>query len=151
MFEKSVEKYYKWAKSNNTKFKGFRLWACDVSILLLPNNASTRELGIHKYGEKEIASIKLSVYFDVKAKIIAQVDIYGKQLSDLFCAIKSDISRIPDNVISIFDRGYGSTLLVLHLINDSIRKIIFIRHKNRPKPVIQPIKSFLDYALIQQM
>ena len=119
MFEKSVEKYYKWAKSNNTKFKGFRLWACDVSILLLPNNASTRELGIHKYGEKEIASIKLSVYFDAKAKIIAQVDIYGKQLSDLFCAIKSDISRIPDNVISIFDRGYGSTLLAyLHSLHN---------------------------------
>lgn len=119
MFEHSVKSYYKWVKNSKTKFKSYHLFACDVSIILLPNNASTRSLGTHKYRDKEIASIKLSVYFDVKAKIIAKVDIYSKLVSDLFCVIASDISKIPDNVISIFDRGYGSTLLAyLHCIHN---------------------------------
>jgi Transposase DDE domain len=120
-FEESVKSYYKHVRSSKNKFKKYRLWACDTSVLSLPDNVSTRELGIHKYRETEIAAVKLSVYFDVMAKIISQVHIFNKSISDLFCAIQSEIANIPFDVISIFDRGYGSTLLAyLHSFHNKM-------------------------------
>ncbi len=51
-FEEGAKSYYKHVKNSKIKFKGYRLWAGDTSVLNLPNNASTRELRVHKCKEK---------------------------------------------------------------------------------------------------
>ena len=122
-FKESVKSFYKHVKGNKIKFKHcglyYRLWACDSSSVSLPNNASTRTLGVRKCKEKEVASVKLSVFFDVKAQIIAQVSIIDKSISDLFGVIQSGIENIPTGVIAIYDRGYGALLLgYLHSVYD---------------------------------
>lgn len=143
MFNVVVRSYYKYAlKKSSHKFNSYRLWACDTSIQLLPNNSSTQELGIQKYGEMVIASIKISAYFDVKAKIIARVGIFNKSISDLFCCLSKQVIDIPSDVISIYDRGYGSLLLAY--LHDLYEKKYVVRLKTDFSNVVKKFVSSLD-------
>ncbi len=112
LFDLVVKNYYPYLllKSEHM-YKNFRLWACDCSIQLLPDNESTRELGTDKYRDSAIASIKISAYFDVLSQIICKVKLFDKSKSDLFCCLEQKIEELPSDVISIYDRGYGSLLL----------------------------------------
>lgn len=125
----SVKNYYNYQlQKSKHRYKGFRLWASDCSIQLLPDNESTRELGTHKYRDSEIASIKISAYFDVLSQIICRVNLFDKSKSDLFCCLEQKIEELPSDVISIYDRGYGSLLLgYLHSLH---KKKYVVRVKN---------------------
>jgi hypothetical protein len=143
IFNVVVESYYKYALQKSAhKFKSYRLWACDTSIQLLPDNTSTQKLGIQKYGEIEIASIKISAYFDVKAKIIACAGIFDKSISDLFCCLSKQVINIPSNVISIYDRGYGSLLLAY--LHDLYGKKYVVRLKTDFSNAVKRFVSSTD-------
>ena len=77
----------------------------------MPNNEETRKIGIHKNQFKEVASVKISAYFDVFAKIITQIALFDKRTADLLCCIQNQIKNIPTDVIAIYDRAYGSQIL----------------------------------------
>jgi len=110
IFIASVASFYKHQKAPT--FKGFRLWACDSTVQLLPDNAQTRLIGIHKNQFKSVASVKLSVYFDILSKLITQVAFFDKRTADLLCCIKQQVKAVPNDVIAIYDRAYGSQLLI---------------------------------------
>lgn len=78
---------------------------------MLPNTEETRKIGIHKNQYKEVASIKLSCYFDILNKILTSVSTHSKQTTDLNACLQKQIQEIPKDVIAIYDRGYGSHII----------------------------------------
>lgn len=92
-------------------FKNYRLWACDCTTQLLPDNEKTREIGVCSNQTGVYAAAKLSVYYDVLGKLLVGMEIADKGQSDLYCCVEKQVSGIPKDVISIYDRGYGSILL----------------------------------------
>jgi hypothetical protein len=93
------------------KFKNYRLWACDCTVQILPDSEENRKMGIHKNQFKEVASIKLSCYFDILNKILTSVSIHSKQTTDLNACLQKQVQEIPKDVIAIYDRGYGSHII----------------------------------------
>lgn len=77
----------------------------------MPDNEQTRKIGIHKNQYKEVASIKLSCYFDILNKILTSVSIHSKQTTDLNACLQKQVQEIPKDVIVIYDRGYGSHII----------------------------------------
>lgn len=59
-----------------------------------------------------MASVKISVYFDIFSKLITLVELFDKRTSDLVCCLSNHIKEIPKDTIAIYDRAYGSHILV---------------------------------------
>jgi hypothetical protein len=78
---------------------------------MLPNTEENRKIGVHKNQYKEVASIKLSCYFDILNKILTSVSLHSKQTSDLNTCLQKQIQEIPKDVLAIYDRGYGSHII----------------------------------------
>lgn len=110
LFNASVHAFYK-HHAKAERFRGYRLWACDCTVQMLPDTAETRKIGVHKNQYKEVASVKLSCYFDILNKIITSAAIYAKQTTDLNACLQKQIHEIPKDVISLHDRGYGSHII----------------------------------------
>jgi hypothetical protein len=108
-FKETVSSFYRHFKPNT--FKNYRVWACDTTCQLLPDNEETRKIGIHKNQFKEVASLKISVYFDIANKLITQFALFDKRKSDLLCCIENQVKNVPKDVIAIYDRGYCSQIL----------------------------------------
>jgi hypothetical protein len=109
VFYQTVLSFYKHYRAKT--FKNYRLWACDTSVQALPDNEETRKMGIHKNQHKSVASIKISVYFDVFNKLITLFELFDKRTADLMCCLKNQVKNIPKDVIAIYDRAYGSQIL----------------------------------------
>lgn len=77
-------------------------------------------MGLHKNQFKSVASIKLACYFDVLSRLLVQVEIFDKRVSDLLSCLRNQVQKVPQDTIAIYDRGYGSSLLVyLHTLYGS--------------------------------
>lgn len=79
---------------------------------LLPNNDATRQIGIHKNQYKEVASIKIIAFFDVFNQLLTQFSLFDQRNPDLNCCIEGQMQQLPKDVISLYDRGFGSQLLM---------------------------------------
>lgn len=110
LFERSVSAFYEHHQKAK-RWKNYRLWACDCTVQILPDNEETRKIGIHKNQYKEVASIKLSCYFDIFNKILTSVSTHSKQTTDLKACLQNQVQNIPKDVIAIYDRGYGSHII----------------------------------------
>lgn len=110
LFNVSVKAFYEHHKQIK-KFKNYRLWACDCTVQMLPNTEETRKIGVHKNQYKAVASIKLSCYFDILNKILTSVSTHSKQTTDLNACLPKQVQEIPQDVIAIYDRGYGSHII----------------------------------------
>ncbi len=108
-----VEQFYKLAPVK--RFKGLRLWACDGSVVKLPDNADTQSIGTHTNQHQTVASVKLLCYFDVLNSMIARFWLKNKRICELRL-VQPHLKDLPKDVLSIYDRHYGSHLMVfLHL------------------------------------
>ena len=108
-----VERFYQCAPIK--RFKGLRLWACDGSALKLPDNPNTRTIGTHTNQHQQVASVKLLCYFDVLNKVLARLWLKNKRICELRL-VEPYVKDLPKDVLSIYDRHYGSHLMVfLHL------------------------------------
>jgi hypothetical protein len=108
-----VERFYQLAPVK--RFKGLRLWACDGSVVKLPDNADTQTIGTHTNQHQRVASVKLLCYFDLLNGVIARLWLKNKRIQELRL-VAPHLEQIPKDVLSIYDRHYGSQLLVfLHL------------------------------------
>lgn len=58
-----------------------------------------------------MASVKISAYLDIYSKIITLVELFDKRTSDLVCCLANQVKKVPQNVIAIYDRAYGSQVL----------------------------------------
>jgi hypothetical protein len=112
-FSLLVERFYQCAPVK--RFKGLRLWACDGSALKLPDNSDTRTIGTHTNQHQQVASVKLLCYFDLLNKILARFWLRNKRICELRL-VEPCVKDLPKDVLSIYDRHYGSHLMVfLHL------------------------------------
>lgn len=139
--------FYKYAKPK--KFKGYRIWACDSTVQLLPNNEETRKIGIHKNQFKEVASVKLSVYFDIFSKMLVQCELFDKRTSDLLCCIKNQVKKVPKDVISIYDRAYGSQ--ILGILHENYGSKYVVRLRNEYSNVVNDfVQSGKDDLIVEE-
>ena len=108
-FAHFVTCFYRWAPIK--RYKGFRLWACDGSAIKLPDNADTRSIGTHTNQHGTCASVKLLCYYDLLNCILTRFWLKNKRVQELY-SLKEHIGEIPQDVLSIYDRHYGSHLLL---------------------------------------
>lgn len=80
-FSLVVEQFYQRAPIR--RFKGYRLWACDGSVVKLPDNADTQTIGTHTNQHRTVASVKLLCYFDVFNRVIARLWLKNKRIQDI--------------------------------------------------------------------
>jgi hypothetical protein len=104
-----VEQFYKLAPVK--RFKGLRLWACDGSVVKLPDNADTQSIGTHTNQHQTVASVKLLCYFDVLNGVIARLWLKNKRIQEIRL-LEPHLKDLPKDVLSIYDRHYGSHLMV---------------------------------------
>jgi hypothetical protein len=109
LFVEIVTSFYRHSKPH--LFKKYRLWACGTTVQILPNNEETRKIGIHKNQFKEVASIKISAYFDVFSCLLTQIGLFDKRKSDLLYCIETQVKSVTQDVIAIYDRACGAQIL----------------------------------------
>jgi hypothetical protein len=68
-------------------------------------------MGTHTNQHKTVASIKIATSYDVLNKVYTHVSIHPKQTADLRC-IQNEIKDKKADTITIYDRGFGSILLL---------------------------------------
>ncbi len=108
-FSLLVERFYQLAPVK--RFKGLRLWACDGSAIKLPDNPATRSIGTHTNQYGTIASVKLLCYFDLLNRVIARLWLKNKRIQEIRL-VEPHLKDLPKDVLSIYDRHYGSHLMV---------------------------------------
>lgn len=93
------------------RFRGYLLLASDTSCQLLPDSEETQKMGVHTNQHKTVASIKISTCFDLLNSVYFRASTHPKQTADLRC-IQPSIKDKPKDTLSIYDRGFGSILLL---------------------------------------
>jgi hypothetical protein len=93
------------------------LWACDGSVVKLPDNTDTQTIGTHKNQHLTVASwtengpFKLLCYFDVLNKIIARLWLKNKRIGEIRL-VEPYIQELPKDVLSIYDRNFGAHIII---------------------------------------
>jgi hypothetical protein len=138
-----VEQFYKRAPIK--RFKGYRLWACDGSVVKLPDNVDTQTIGTHKNQHLTVASVKLLCYFDVLNKMIARLWLKNKRIGEIRL-VEPYIKELPKDVLSIYDRNFGAHIIIfLHRHHGSN---CLIRMK---KGGFHQVRNFLASGLMEML
>jgi hypothetical protein len=138
-----VEQFYKRAPIK--RFKGYRLWACDGSVVKLPDNVDTQTIGTHKNQHLTVASVKLLCYFDVLNKMIARLWLKNKRIGKIRL-VEPYIKELPKDVLSIYDRNFGAHIIIfLHRHHGSN---CLIRMK---KGGFHQVRNFLASGLMEML
>jgi len=97
------------------RWKGFQLCAMDGTTVLLPDRASIgEEFGCHFNQAGPFALAQVMVCYDLLNGFCLQSNIAGAHADELSVAL-SWINHLPDNALTLYDRGYASfALIYLH-------------------------------------
>jgi hypothetical protein len=139
-FSLVVEGFYKRAPIR--RFKGYRLWACDGSVVKLPDNADTQTIGTHKNQHLTVASVKLLCYFDLLNKVIARLWLKNKRIGEIRL-VEPYIQALPNDVLSIYDRNFGAHIIIF--LHRHYGSPCLIRMKT--KEGFHQVKHFLESGL----
>lgn len=145
MNELLVEIFYG-SPSSVALWKGFRLCSIDGSCLTLPKNPSTRaEFGVHLNGNRQKSGLhetimgRLLVHFDLLNNLIVRSQLCAYTTSELSVTYQW-VENLMDNSLTIFDRGFGSFVLIY--LMQKYQKAFVIRLKaNFSMVVIEFVKS----------
>lgn len=55
--------------------------------------------------------MKIAAFFDVFNKLLTTFSLFDRRKSDLLCCLENQVKNIPQDVITVYDRGYGSQIL----------------------------------------
>jgi hypothetical protein len=80
-------------------------------VVKLPDNADTQSIGTHTNQHQTVASVKLLCYFDVLNGVIARLWLKNKRIQEIRL-LEPHLKDLPKDVLSIYDRHYGSHLMV---------------------------------------
>lgn len=104
-----------------SKFKGYIICACDGSIFDLPNTPTTKkafDIPSDTVFERFLSRGRVSCILDVHSKHILTSKIISRTVGEVKLAIEhlNNLNKRFDltKLIVIYDRGYGSTQLMLH-------------------------------------
>lgn len=109
MFAKLVSEFY--SQDTIKRFKTYLLLACDTTCQLLPDSEATRKIGTHTNQYKTVASQKIALFFDILNQFYYHASLHPKQAADLPC-VQDYIKELPKTTLTIYDRGFGSLLLI---------------------------------------
>lgn len=122
MSEGFIDKLYGKYKGFS-KFKGYIVCACDGSIFDLPNTPTTKKafnIPPDTVFERFLSRGRVSCILDVHSKHILTSKIVSKSVSEVKLAIEhlNNLNERFDlrKLIIIYDRGYGSTELMINTI-----------------------------------
>lgn len=106
-----------------SKFKGYIVCACDGSIFDLPNTPTTKkafDIPSDTVFERFLSRGRVSCILDVHSKHILTSKIVSRSVGEVKLAIEhlNNLNKRFDltKLIVIYDRGYGSTQLMLHIM-----------------------------------
>ena len=122
MSEEFIDKLYGEFKGFS-KFKGYIIGACDGSICQFPNNPTTKEafrIAIDTIFGRHLSRGRISCILDVNSNHILTAKIDSREVNEIMLAIEhlNNLKNRLDirKLITIYDRGYGSTELMIHTI-----------------------------------
>lgn len=126
-----------------SKFKGYIVCACDGSIFDLPNTPTTKKaFGIPAGNifKRFLSRGRVSCILDVHSKHILTSKIESKNVSEITLAIEhlNNLNRRFDlrKFITIYDRGYGSTELMIHTVYLDSKFLIRLNSKVFRKRIV---------------
>jgi hypothetical protein len=90
-------------------------------------------MGIHTNQHKTVASLKLALFYDLLNKLHYSASFHPKQTADLRC-IEDKIKDLPPKTLTVYDRGFGSILL------------LFLHSFYKSKCLIRVKKDFSNYV-----
>ena len=106
-----------------SKFKGYWVGACDGSIFDLPNHPTTKKafnISADTVFKRHLSRGRVSCILDVHSKHILTSKIVNRRVSEITLAIEhlNNLNEIfnLNKFITIFDRAYGSTALMTHIM-----------------------------------
>ena len=134
-----IDNFYTPDNEDLKLLRGFRVLACDCSIITLPFTSELKEqYGVVKnVSTLDIAQAKVSVLYDVLNELVLDIDLDKPRFSERDLALRHRHCWQPNDLI-IYDRGYPS----FEFINEHIRSGIdcLIRAKTAHS---QLIKTFI--------
>ncbi len=134
-----IDNFYTPDNEDLKLLRGFRVLACDGSIITLPFTSELKEqYGVVKnVSTLDIAQAKVSVLYDVLNELVLDIDLDKPRFSERDLALRHRHCWQPNDLI-IYDRGYPS----FEFINEHIRSGIdcLIRAKTVHS---QLIKTFI--------
>ena len=130
--------------SGFSKFKGYLVGACDGSIFDLPNTPKTKKaFGIIKdtIFKRSLSRGRVSCIMDVHSKHILTSKIVNRSVSEITLAIEhlNNLNKRfkLNKFITIFDRAYGSTELMVHIMYLDSKFLIRLNKKVFNKKISQ--------------
>ena len=127
-----------------SKFKGYIICACDGSIFDLPNTPTTKKafnIPPDTVFKRFLSRGRVSCILDVHSKHILTSKIVSRSVSEVKLAIEhlNNLNKRFDltKLIVIYDRGYGSTELMLYTIYLNSKFIIRLNSKVFKKKIQQ--------------
>ena len=130
------------------RWKGYLLLAVDGTGIRVPDTASNRKIiGEHKNQHGTIAASKILAVHDVLNRVFYDVFLHPRSVAELV-ALHLNFAKIPTDAITIYDRHYcDSLLLVRHL---KTRKPCLIRMKTKGVKVVENfLKSGETDAIVE--
>ena len=126
-----------------SKFKGYIICACDGSIFDLPNTPTTKKaFGIPAGNifQRYLSRGRVSCILDVHSKHILTSKIESKNVSEITLAIEhlNNLNKRFDlrKFITIYDRGYGSTELMINTVYLDSKFLIRLNSKVFRKRIV---------------
>jgi hypothetical protein len=124
-----VHSFYEYYGSNVKKWKGFLIIAVDGSTTTLFNKESVIEhFGCTKnqYGETPLA--RIMKFYDVLNNFVVFSKICSIKIGEQ-TIVENNIEALPENSLSIYDRGFPSFSLMYLLINQEHTRHFVMRSK----------------------
>lgn len=113
LLDRSIVAFYQHFET--ARWKGFRLWATDGSGFRLPDAPAVGDsFGWHGNQHNRVPSARMSVCYDLLNRLVTAVRLHPREISETWVAT-CHVQTIPEDVLMVYDRGYGSQIIpVLH-------------------------------------
>lgn len=121
------------AKNEMTMWKGHRVYAIDGSKLNVPRGLLDNGYKTPKNTSRHYPYAMMSCLYDVINGLIYDIDFVDHN-NERACA-ESHFSRLKNNDIVIFDRGYFSYYMLHQIINNGLNAVFRIQEGNRNKVI----------------
>ena len=126
LFDTIVDWYYK--ENYHKKFRGFRIFAIDASILEINNSKRLKDaFGVAKGSSIELARAMASCIYDIENNLIVKALITKCTDGERAVAVKlidSYKELRSNNDLFLFDRGYPSIDFFIYLMDANVKFII---------------------------
>jgi hypothetical protein len=135
LFERSAKAWHDQDSANHL-FLGLNLFAVDGTTLRLADSAANRE----HFGGQSYAQGKQASYPQTRGVTLTTVPThlvldarFGPYKTHETCLVRDLLPSVPDNSLTVFDRGFLSAQLLCNLTNNGVQRHFLIPAKSSTK------------------